>query len=267
MFHRRFTSATWILLCQSNWQKLENMKNELNNTTHLHTLRGYKSARELLEVPSTWISDLLWMDGWMCVCACFIHHLNEASPHHDAPKGATDLPAQPGPEMSISFHVVSSRSSRPRLWCCNSWAQGYAIGIATATARLPANQRLNQLPPWPPPPPPPTSSTIARTSSPWFRLHRRRLLIMLPPSHGATVATSPTPLLQGRLFMAASPSHVRFPPRRHCPMVAVVAHVMVLCREIIVSDCERIRVSASCRDALWSGFGTLSFVPSSSWSD
>ena len=116
--------------------------------------------------------------------------------------------------------------------------------------RPPANQRLNELPLWPPPAAPPTSSTIARTSSPWFRLHPRSVLIMLSPSHGATVATSPPPLLQGRLFMADSPSNVRFSPRRHSRMVAVVVHVMVLCGEIIVSDCERIRVSASSRDAL-----------------
>ena len=32
MFHRRFANAIQALLCNSNQQKLENMKNEPNNT-------------------------------------------------------------------------------------------------------------------------------------------------------------------------------------------------------------------------------------------
>ena len=227
-------------------------------TPDMHTLRGYKSARELLEVPSTWMSDFLWMDG----CMFFSSIIWTRFPLTMMPLPRSNRLTEP--TMPRNEHFKSSLA--PPLLMLQLLSAGLRHRHRHRH-RPPANQRLNELPLWPPPAAPPTSSTIARTSSPWFRLHRVRLLIMLSPSHGATVATSPTPLLQGRLFMADSPSNVRFSPRRHSRMVAVVVHVMVLCGEIIVSDCERIRVSASSRDALWSGFGTLSFGPSSSLSD
>jgi hypothetical protein len=151
-------------------------------------------------------------------------------------------PARPRDEH---FHVVSLLAARAPAFDAATLERR----VTPSPSASPPPPPACQLPPWPPPPPP-ASSTIAPTASPCFRLHRRRLLMMRPPSHGATVATSPTPLLQGRLFMAASTSNVHCSPRRHSRMVAVVAHVMVLCREIIGSDCERIRVSASSRDAL-----------------